>query len=364
MNRFIRTTPMPHRCQLAMTVCCALALVTWLHAAHPHAAPGVTSLTNPKVKFEVVEAGHVRLKRGPIELVLVDNQAHDLPDAPHHRAGYNGVAVLKHERQPRTLFVPEVAGLNFEHIHDGTTAGLIEKFEPRVFPMTLRRIDEYTYELHQRPTKNFQLESCGRYRLLEDGSIEYTFECIPRSGDAFRRKFIGLFWASYIHQPEDKSIHFFGREADEREAAPRWINGVTPAHGVDATHPPADVAFRPHVDDDFPLTLVNHPSRYVHTGGYYYGVCRDMAWVQVFRPRDKIWIAQSPSGGGRDNPAWDFQWFVPDCRTGETYGFVMRAAYVPYESREQIHQLAKRIQSELKNPSATTASNTFRAKND
>ena len=30
-----------------------------LHAEHPHAAPQVTSLTNPKVRFRTTEAHHV-----------------------------------------------------------------------------------------------------------------------------------------------------------------------------------------------------------------------------------------------------------------------------------------------------------------
>lgn len=315
-------------------------------AGHPHAAPGVTSLTNPGVRYQLVESGFVRLKRGPVELVLVDNRAHRLPEAPNHRAGYNGIAVLLHEKQPRTLFVPDYAGLNFEHIHDGTREGLVEPYEPRAFPMELRRIDEHTYELYQPPTGNFRLESCGRYRLLPDGVIEYTLECIPR-GATFRRGFIGLFWASYIDQPEDLSIFFQGRAADGADQQPKWINAATPSHGVDATHPPADAAFVPDIDADFRLTLVNHPSRYVHTCSWYYGVCRGMAWLQVFRPRDGIWLAQSPSGGGQGNPAWDFQWFVPDCQVGEAYGFVMRAAYVPFESREQIEQLARKLQAGL-----------------
>jgi hypothetical protein len=316
----------------------------------PHAAPGVTSLTNAAVRYQVVDAGYVRLKRGPVELVLVDNGAHQLAEAPHHRAGYNGIAVLRHERQPRTLFVPDYAGLNLEHIHDGTSEGLREPFEPRVFPMELRRIDESTYELYQPPTGNFCLESCGRYRLLPDGVIEYTLECIPRS-TTFRRGFIGLFWASYIHQPEDLSIYFQGREANDPHQRPRWINAVSPRHGVDATHPPAEAAFFPPIDDDFRLTLVNHPSPYVHTSSWYFGVCRGMAWVQVFRRKDHVWLAQSPSGGGQGNPAWDFQWFVPDCQTGQAYGFVMRAAYVPFESREQIERLARELQAALESTS-------------
>ena len=323
--------------------------LTWaaepVAAAHPHAADRVTTLTQPQLKFEPVPAGNVRLKRGPIELVLVDNQAHKLDEAPNHRAGYNGVAILKHVKQPRTPFVPEVSGLNFEHIHDGTKVGLVEKFEPRVFPMELRKISEFTYELHQPPTKNCKLESCGRYKLLEDGTIEYTFECIPRD-DTYRHKFIGLFWASYMHQPEDMSIFFPGR--DEKSDGPaRLINAVTPEHGIQATHPPVDVAFRPQIDDDFPLKLVGGTSKYLHTKHWYYGVCRGMAFVQVFRPRDQIWLAQSPSGGGKGNPAWDFQWFVKDYKIGEVYGFTMRAAYVPYESVEQIEKIAERLQNEM-----------------
>ena len=73
-----------------------------------------------------------------------------------------------------------------------------------------------------------------------------------------------------------------------------------------------------------------------------------MAYVLMFRQRDNIWLAQSPSGGGQGNPAWDFQWFVQDFQIGQAYGFVMRAAYLPYESREQIER-DTRIHRELLN---------------
>lgn len=309
------------------------------HAAHPLAAPGVTSLTNSDVAYRVTDQHHVVLKGGGVTAMIVDNAAVDLPELPGHRAGYNGVASLTHRDRETNLFVPSIAGLNFEHIHDGTAAGLKEKFEPRAFPMQLRIINDHTVELYQPPTGNWKLESCGRYALLEDGTIEYTFECIPR-GDGYRHGYIGLFWASYIHNPEDNAIHFLGRPRGS-DAPSKWIKAITPKHGVDSTHPPADYPDTIRIDPDFPLSLVGHRSPYVHTEPWYYGVSHSMAFVQMFRPGDQIWMAQSPSGGGQGNPAWDFQWFIPDYKIGEAYGFKMRAAYLPYESREQIEQATR-----------------------
>ena len=72
-----------------------------------------------------------------------------------------------------------------------------------------------------------------------------------------------------------------------------------------------------------------------------------MAFVQMFRERDRIWFAQSPTGGGKTNPAWDFQWFIPSYRAGEAYGFVMRAAYLPFESRDQIESATRPHRSAL-----------------
>jgi hypothetical protein len=280
--------------------------------------------------------------------VVVDNAAVDIPLLPRHRAGYNGLASLSHERRGENLFVPFYAGLNFEHIHDGTLSVAKEKFEPRRNPMELRVVDEFTVEVYQPPTANWKLESCGRYQIFDDGTIEYTFECIPRA-DVFRQGFIGLFWASYIDSPEDKAVHFRGRRKGDAEVND-WIRSVTPQHGVESTHPPAAGHFSPRIDPKFPLTLVNHLSQYEYTEPWYFGVSHGMAYVQMFRGRDQIWFAQSPTGGGGTNPAWDFQWFVPDFAVDKTYGFVMRAAYLPFESREQIARITQRHREALNPP--------------
>lgn len=214
------------------------------------AAPGVTSLTNKAVKYTVSKVHHVVLKRGDVTAVIVDNGTVDVPAAPGHRAGYNGVASLTHRKQAENLFVPSYAGLNYEHIHDGTLAVSKEKFEPRKAPLELRIVDEHTVELYQPPSPNWKLESCGRYRMLPDGVIEYTFECIPREA-TFKQGYIALFWASYIHKPEDKAIHFRGRLAKAKTGS-KWIRGVTPQHGVDSTHPPTGLLPKLNFDPSSP----------------------------------------------------------------------------------------------------------------
>ena len=130
-----------------------------------------------------------------------------------------------------------------------------------------------------------------------------------------------------------------GRESGRKSGA-RWIRGITPRHGVFSTHLAADDDRTfPH-EDDFPLTLVFNCSNFRYTESWYYGVSHGMALVLMFRAQDRIRLTQSPSGGGKGNPAWDFQWFLPDLKLGQRYQIIMRAMYVPFESREQIESLS------------------------
>ena len=91
----------------------------------------------------------------------------------------------------------------------------------------------------------------------------------------------------------------------------------------------------PH-DNDFPLTLVFNRSDYVYDEPWYYAFTHGMAFVQIFRPQDHVRLAQSPSGGGQGNPAWDFQYFIPEYQLNQRYQMVMRAMYLPMESPQQI----------------------------
>jgi hypothetical protein len=204
--------------------------------------------------------------------------------------------------------------------------------------MEIERIDEHTVQLYQRPTPTWQLESWLRYEMLEDGTIEMTLECIPHAR-TFEHDYIGLFFASYIHQPRSLDIRFQGCPADDVNSTPRWVRGITPAHGELSTHLSLDDHRYFERDPNFPLTLVFNRSHYRYSEPWYYGVSHGMALVQMFRPCDQVRFSQSPWGGGRNpawNPAWDFQWFIEDYEVGKRYEFVMRAMYLPYESRKQI----------------------------
>jgi hypothetical protein len=310
----------------------------------------LTTLSDRELKYSVPKKPYVLLRRGPIDLIVVDNRAVDDDVLHDHKAGYSGVAQLTHNQRRENLFVPQYAGLNFEHIHDGTAQDRTILYEPRNFPMELRVINEHAAELYQKPTPNWSLESCTRYALLEDGTIEMTFECIPRR-DGFEHDYIGLFWANYIHQPESLDIHFVG-VGEGATHSPSWIRGVTPEHGKLSTHLAQgdDRVFKFEKQFAAALSLPFSHSQHRYSEPWYYGVSHGMAFVQMFRPVDQVRLTQSPSGGGSGNPAWDFQYFIERPAIGHRYQLRMRAMYLPFESPEQLQRVTRRHRQSLSLP--------------
>ena len=232
---------------------------------------------------------YIILERGDVRAVVVNNEAVDDAVLPGHRAGYSGLASLSHKQRSDNFFVPIYAGLNFEFIHDGSRKDIDILFEPRRAPMAIRQIDDTTAELYQAPTPNWKLESWIRYALLENGTIEMTLECIPHER-TFKNNYIGLFFASYINAPESKDIHFSGFSSDNHTGEPRWIQAMTPSHGVLPTHLATDDQRHFLYDDDFPVSLIFNRSNYRYAKPWYYGVSHDMAAVRrgIFNGSSKI----------------------------------------------------------------------------
>jgi hypothetical protein len=268
--------------------------------------------------------GHETFKVGDLTAIIGDNSA-----AGDHRAGYNGVWSLTHRTEPANLFVPIVAGLNFEHIFDGDKCDSNEPgrkifFEPRTAPMEFKKVSDSEAELHQPPTPTFHVESWTRFRLAAPHYLDMTFRFKPTQ-HAFSQGYIGLFWASYINAPEDKSIYFRHQGA--------WQQLCTQAHNDESTvrhrDDKVELKFREGSGD----ALFKSFSRFRYDEPFYYGLFRKHIAILIFDRTEGIRFTHSPSGGGFNkdqqstNPAWDFQYILPKYEVNKEYGFRARLVY-------------------------------------
>lgn len=281
---------------------------------------------------------HGTFQVGDLTAVIGDNAA---DQASGHRAGYNGLWSLKHAAGERDFFVPGIAGLNLEHIVSGE--GEQDRdvfFEPRRAPMTFRRLSETGAELYQPPTPTFFLESWSRFQLVAPHYIDLDFRC-RATQHVFPHGYIGLFWASYMNAPEDKSLYFRGGWED-RGKAEMWQQFCTPVHNHDSTVRHRADDFDMTFAEDAPDALYKHFSPLRFDAPFYYGNFDDFTVIFLFDRLEGIRFTHSPSGGGANaerettNPAWDFQFLIPDYEVAREYRFKMRAIFRPRCSREEI----------------------------
>ena len=273
-----------------------------------------------------------RLSVGDLTAIIGDNGAHK-----SHRAGYNGLWSLKHASLDRNLFVPAYAGLNLEHIFDGAPPFDNDVFfEPRRAPMTLSRDDATRVTLHQAPTPSFELESWTRFELKPPHYIDMSFECRPHQ-HVFDHGYIGLFWASYMNAPLDKSFYFLGG------AAPgQWLQYCTQFHNDQSTVRSVNDSFELTVSPGYRDALFRNHSQLQYRMPFYYGYFEDLVWIVMFDSKQLVRFSHSPSGGGFNaerrsaNPAWDFQLIIPEFEVPERYRLDVRALLRPRCSREEI----------------------------
>jgi len=131
-----------------------------------------------------------------------------------HAAGYNGIFRMAAPEQAQSPYVPFYAGINLENFFDARPRHPDPKvfFEPRNQPLTLTLVDDTTAELHQAATPYFGIESRMRFQLKPPYYVDYKYTCTVRKS-GLAGGFFGVFWASYIDGPLDKSIHFLGKGA-------------------------------------------------------------------------------------------------------------------------------------------------------
>jgi hypothetical protein len=269
---------------------------------------------------------------GDLTAIIGDNDAKG-----DHRAGYNGLWSLTHKTEATNVFVPIVAGMNFEHIFDGATLdppGQSEIFfEPRRAKMTFKKVSATVAELHQPPTPTFKLESTTRFTLREPDAIDFEFRFKPTQ-HVFARNYIGLFWASYINAPEDKSMYLRGKNL--------WLQHCTPAHNAMSTVLHQDDKFEMTFAKDHRDCLYKSYSPLKYELPLFYGLFKKHILIVMFDRAEGIRITHSPSGGGNNtaaqstNPAWDFQYVLPKYEVNTEYGFKARLIYRERCPREQV----------------------------
>ena len=235
--------------------------------------------------------------------------------------------------------MPAVAGLNLEHIVSGEHLedGKIF-FEPRHAPLDFRQINASEAELHQPPTPTFHVESWTRFRLVAPHYLDMSFRCVAHQ-PVFTRGYLALFWASYINAPADKSMYFLGGLDGQKDL---WTQLCTQWHNDQSTVR--------HRDDNFEMTfpagsrdtLFKSLSRFRFDRPFFYGNFDDLLWLVMFDRTAGIRFTHSPSGGGANaalqttNPAWDFQFLVPQPELKKEYGFRVRTVLRPRCSREEV----------------------------
>ena len=152
---------------------------------------------------------HSTFTVGDLTAVIGDN---DIAPAGEHRAGYNGVWSLRHSAGKRSVFVPAVAGLNYEHIVNGEEPPDSKTFfEPRNARMAFKELSDSEGELHQPPTPTYHVESWTRFKLVAPHYLDMSFRCVAHQ-HVFPRGYMALFWASYMNAPLDKSMTIVGDE--------------------------------------------------------------------------------------------------------------------------------------------------------
>ena len=275
---------------------------------------------------------HATFRAGDLTAVIGDNEA-----AGGHRAGYNGVWSLVHRTEPANLFVPAVAGLNLEHIFDGDRHDRDNArrifFEPRNAPMTFRRLSGSEAELHQPPTPTFHLESWTRFALRPPHHLDMHFR-FRATQHAFNFGYVGLFWASDLNAPEDKSIYFRGGGL--------WQQLCTQRHNDESTVRHRGDKLELRFSKGYPEALYRNLSPLRFDEPLYYGLFRNHIYILMFDRAEGVRFTHSPSGGGLNreqqttNPAWDFQYLVPRYEVLREYGFRARLAYRPRCGRDEV----------------------------
>ena len=279
----------------------------------------------------------LHLRSDKLKLVVANNEAY----GEHHLAGYSGISELYLKGSDRNFFREASSGLNFEFISSGdSTSYDWNRFEPRRAPMELVRLGSDKVQLRQSRTENWPLQSHITYEL-SGNMVEMTYEGVSLEDVWSKHGYIGLFFASYINEPEEKGIHFIGKHRSEDASKARWIYHLPSEHGREANHRPMESDWDPPFDDGFPLSLVSGFSDLEYAYPFYYGRSGDDVLIMMFDRLDddsEMRFAQSPDAlsAPYTNPAWDFLYFNKNPVSGEKFHFRVGMVIKKFEGVDDV----------------------------
>lgn len=267
-----------------------------------------------------------------------------------HRAGHNGVASLIPKKSGNNIFVPMLAGLNYESIW---MPGLLpykhesgSKFEPRCEPMSMDKVSKESVVLVQPETSHSHVSARITFTVEEPyylhQRIELTFHkrfCHESEPNQF-----GSLWASYIHMPSDRHI-YYKTDLETKNELSGWV-GLTSAE-----HLSTKMLLNP-LPEEYEIeasghlvAMENHLPISVEEDtlgplSFYYGFCHGSCLLlMMFKQPERCKLAYSPCGGGKEpawNPAWDYILHLENAELKKTYSWDVCLVLKEYQGRADI----------------------------
>jgi hypothetical protein len=262
----------------------------------------------------------------------------------------SGLASVFHQKDAPTFdaFDPDSpgasAGLNFEHIISGHKSAN-NAFTPRHGKYTLYALaDGKSARLVRRQEDDpWAVSSILTYSLIKPHYIDVDFRCVPHDPALFgKRGYAVLFFANYMNDVEDVSLHFRGIEAKgQRE---KWISADAPKGYVDwnqgGTYRSASASGLEY-DTDHNFKLNSWSYEYPRfTKPFYYGrAAKGMVFLLMFNKahteEDEIRFSLFKFKVPRfPRPAWDFQYVIRKLEKEKEYRFKARLVWKKFVSPE------------------------------
>ena len=286
------------------------------------------------------QVGETLVKIGELAVLFRDNS-----ESPRVLSGIDSLVNLKWAPD-YDAYDPDArggsAGLNFEHIISGHRSPH-NKFTPRRGPYKLRELPAVNSVVLERRAQDspWKVQSTLEYTVVAPYYIDFEFRCTPRNATLFgARGYAIFFFANYMNDVEDVSLHFRGYEspgepevwisADAPEGHRDWNRGGNyRAIGAEDLGYDDDVEFR--------LNTWSYDWPRIAKPFYYGRASRGMTLILMFdrlhSERDEIRFSlykfKLPK---RRRPAWDAQYVIHRVISNRQYGFRGRLVWKKFVS--------------------------------